>query len=149
MTPMQVEKYSLDESLTCILTHLLNLFTAPPRAHGPRVAVVILLLFDLDVGAVAVYYDGAARLSAAQARPWVQCGVLHLRIADARGRRGGRHVVRIRCSTVVVLGSSRVGGDGDLRMLRHCQNAAEVEFCGWTGCQVYKRRLTRPRWMGG
>lgn len=58
--------YLLYQSLASILAHLLNLFATPARAHGARIAVVVLLLFllHLDVGTVAGYYDGAARLSA-------------------------------------------------------------------------------------
>lgn len=52
--------YSLYECLPCILTHLLNLLATPPWAHSPSVAIIVLLLLELDIGAVARYYDGAA-----------------------------------------------------------------------------------------
>jgi hypothetical protein len=118
----QGDEYSLYQRLACVLSHLLDFFTATPRTHGPRVTVVILFLFDLNVGAVAVYYDGAARFSAAQARPRMQSRIFYFLVTDARVRRSGRHVVRIRCSAAVVVSSSRIGRDGDLGMLRHYQN---------------------------
>jgi hypothetical protein len=71
---LQEGGHSLDQCLARILTHLLNLLAAPSRAHGPGVAVIVLLLLELDVGAVARYYDGAARLAAAQTRA-LQCRI--------------------------------------------------------------------------
>lgn len=86
----------LYQGLTCVLAHLLNLFAASSRTHGPGVAVVILFLLELDVGAVARYYDGTAGLSAPQAR--AQRGVASLGlvlVADRAGAGGGAHVVWI------------------------------------------------------
>lgn len=54
----------LYQSLSGVLAHLLNLLTASSWAHSAGVAVVILLLFELNMGAVARYYDGAAGLPA-------------------------------------------------------------------------------------
>jgi len=54
------------QGLVSILAHLLDFFATPARAHGPRIAVIVLLLLllHLDIGAVAGYYDGAAGFSA-------------------------------------------------------------------------------------
>jgi hypothetical protein len=67
----------LYQGLASIVAHLLNLFAAPARAHGARIAVVVLFLLflHLDVGAVAGYYDGAARLSAPKTGPRLEGGV--------------------------------------------------------------------------
>lgn len=105
---------SLYQGLAGLLTHLLNLLAAPPGAHGPGVAVVVLLLLELDVGAVARYYDGAAALPAAEARARQLRGVLvHMAglvlLADRRARRGGAHVVWVRRASVVVDGERRKG----------------------------------------
>jgi hypothetical protein len=108
--------HSLYQCLSRVLAHLLNLLAASARAHGPGVAIVVLLLLELDVGAVARYYDGAARLAAAQARPRLQGRVgLGLVLLAHRGtRRGGRHVVGVGQAAGVVLGGRRVGCEGDL-----------------------------------
>lgn len=56
---------SLNQSLAGFLAHLLNLLAAPPRAHGASIVVVVFLLLELDLRAVARDDDGAARLPAA------------------------------------------------------------------------------------
>lgn len=117
----------LYQRLAGVLAHLLNLFAAAPGAHGAGVVVVVLLLLHLDVGAVARDYDGAAGLSAAQARAGLQHGVwlALVRVADGRrGRRGG-HVVWIRGA----LSSSRVGRDGSEGLEGHFRR------CG-SGCSA-------------
>jgi hypothetical protein len=55
-------RYLLYQSLPSILAHLLDFFATPARAHGPRIAVIVLLLLllHLDIRAIAGYYDGAA-----------------------------------------------------------------------------------------
>jgi hypothetical protein len=55
-----MESDSLYQCFSCILAHLLDLFAAPAGAHGPGIAVVILLFLHLDIRTVARYYDGAA-----------------------------------------------------------------------------------------
>ena len=101
----------LYEGLAGILAHLLDLLAAPSRAHGAGIAVVVLLLLELDVGAVARYYDGAAGLPASQAR--AQRGVASLGavlVADRAGAAGGAHVVWVRGPAVNVEDcDSRVG----------------------------------------
>lgn len=86
-------EYSLNQSLTGLLAHLLDLFAAPPGAHGPRIAIVVLLLFELDLGAVAWYYDGAAGLPATQPGTAKLGRVYIVRVAE--GGAGGcrAHVV--------------------------------------------------------
>jgi len=86
----------LYQSLACVLAHLLNLLAASPRAHGPGVTVVVLLLLELDMRAVARDDDGTAGLSASQAR--AHGGVARLGlvlVADRAGAGGGAHVVRV------------------------------------------------------
>jgi hypothetical protein len=113
-------RHSLYQCLARILAHLLDLFAAPSRAHGPCVAVIVLLLLELDVRAVARYYDGAARLAAAQTRALqrrIRLGLVLL--ADGRARRGSRHVVGVRRPSDVVLSNRRVGCEGDLGWCGH------------------------------
>ena len=50
----------LYQGFSGILAHLFNLFAAPSGAHSARIAVVVLLLFHLDVRAVTGYYDSPA-----------------------------------------------------------------------------------------
>ncbi len=47
------------------LTHFLQILTAPPGTHGPRIALVegFLAFLDLDVGVLARDDDGAAALA--------------------------------------------------------------------------------------
>jgi hypothetical protein len=119
----------LDEGLTSVLAHLLNLLAAPARAHSAGVAIVVLLLLELDVRAVARDDDGAARLSASQARAhggvtafWV------VLVADRRAGGGGAHVVGVGCPAVDVSDSdSRVGGE--LGKVRHVR----AKQCGSLG----------------
>jgi hypothetical protein len=103
----------LYQSLACVLAHLLNLLAASSRAHGPGVTVVLLLL-ELDMGAVARDDDGAAGLSAPQAR--AHGGVARLGlvlVADRAGAGGGAHVVRVRGPSVDVEDcNGRVGSRG-------------------------------------
>jgi hypothetical protein len=117
----QEMRYSLYQGLAGLLAHLLNLLATPPRAHGARVVVVVLLLLELDVGAVARYYDGAARLSAAEARA-LQLG--RVLVADRGARRGGAHVVRIRGAAVDVVNRRGKGLGGRHGHGRVCSSAA-------------------------
>lgn len=104
-------RYLLYQRLSGVLPHLLDLLAASSRTHSPGIAVVVLLLLELDVRAVARYYDGAAGLSASQAR--AQGGVAGLGlvlVADRTRRRGSAHVVWIRGPAVNVEDcDSRVG----------------------------------------
>jgi hypothetical protein len=104
----------LYQSLACVLAHLLNLLAASSRAHGPGVTIVVLLLLELDMGAVARDDDGAAGLSAPQAR--AHGGVARLGlvlVADRAGAGGGAHVVRVRGPSVDVEDcNGRVGSRG-------------------------------------
>ena len=86
----------LNQGLARVLAHLLNLLAASSRAHGPGVTVVVLLLLELDMGAVARDDDGAAGLSAPQARAHGGVASLGLvLVADRAGAGGGAHVVRV------------------------------------------------------
>jgi hypothetical protein len=145
------ECYSLYQCLSRILAHLLNLLAASSRAHGPGVAVIVLLLLELDVGAVARYYNGSARLAAAQARSWLEgrVGLGVVLLAHRGTRRGGRHVVGVGEAPCVVLLSRRVGCKSDLGRERHFQRLSR---CGgsvgvssvqeWVGSWV--SRVGRP-----
>lgn len=112
--------YSLDQCLASLLAHLLDLFAAPSWAHGPGVAVVVLLFLELDVWAVARYYDGAARFPAAETRAR-QLGGIFVDVAglvlltDRGARRGRAHVVCVGNVAAVVDGERREGCSGSVR----------------------------------
>ena len=107
------------QGLVSILAHLLNLFAAPARAHGSRIAVVVFLLFQLDIGAVTGNNDGTAGLATAQTWSWLEHGVFWLLlVAHRRATRRGGHVVWVRRPAVwVLVGGGRIRRDGDLWML--------------------------------
>jgi hypothetical protein len=86
---------SLYQCLSRVLAHFLNLLTTPSGAHSPGIAVIVLLLFELDIGAVARYYDCAARLPASKTGSWLQSGIAlrEIVLGDGRARRRDGHVV--------------------------------------------------------
>lgn len=136
----RVEMDLLYQGLSGILAHFVDFFAASPGAHCTSVAIVVFLFLEFDIGAVARYYYGAARFSAAETGSWLQRGVglgaVVLVDVDGRSRRGGRHVVGIRD----VVNSGGVGSGCDLWLLRHEGRQEKESSCKVEGRIAGKRR---------
>lgn len=148
---------SLYQGLAGFLADLLDLLARPPWAHGAGVVLVVLLflLAQLDLRAVARDDDGAGRLAAAQLWAGQVCGLAGL--VDRRRRRGRAHVLVVddgRGAVGVIggWGNGRSGSGVGLLGRRH-DAAAMVGVVGgeewaWRAMVALPRWEQQRRWVG-